>query len=253
VPTWAENFPAKAGSRPARPGRGTTKSLFKKEERMADWIPAREQDFNELCEYWNGVLPDPAKITAFGWETAECTRVAGIITAYTIAWQEYHGANTTANRLAKDEAKDRAIAAMRDFAQTSIRYNKKMSDPEKLPFGLSPADHEPSPQPPPHLRPVTIADTTLNHYEHKVSATDPVSGGHKKPEGVHGLTFARQVGGTRPASAEAIADKEFQQSPVRVYTYGEADKGQTAYYATVYENRRGQKGPWSDIVEVIIA
>ena len=220
---------------------------------MADWIPTRELDYNELCEYWTLALADPAKITAFGWEAAECARVAALIAAYTAAWHEYHAANSTANRIAKDERKDIAIAAMRDFAQTGIRFNKRMSDPEKLPFGISPADHEPSPQPPPHVRPVTIADTTLNHYEHKVAATDPATGGHKKPEGVHGLTFARQIGGPHPATAEAIADKEFQQSPIRVYTYTEADKGQTAYYATVYENRRGQKGPWSDIVAVIIA
>jgi hypothetical protein len=53
-----------------------------------DWLPHREQDFNELCEYWTAALADPAKRTAFGWDAAECTRVAGIITNYTGAWHE---------------------------------------------------------------------------------------------------------------------------------------------------------------------
>ena len=52
---------------------------------MADWIPTRELEYNELCEYWTLALADPAKITAFGWEAAECTRVAALIAAYTAA------------------------------------------------------------------------------------------------------------------------------------------------------------------------
>ena len=220
---------------------------------MADWIPTREQDFNELCEYWAQALADTAKITAFGWDAAECTALAGTIANYTAAWHEYHSADTSANRIAKDELKKLAADAMREFTHTGIRHNKRMTDPDRLPFGIRPVDREPSPEPAPHVRPLAIAENTLNHYEHKVSAENPAAGGRKKPEGVHGVSFARQVGGTRPAAADAIAEKEFQQSPVRVYTYTEADKGKTVYYAAVYENGRGQKGPWSDIVEVIIA
>ncbi|GHT67132.1 hypothetical protein FACS1894110_12050 [Spirochaetia bacterium] len=33
----------------------------------------------------------------------------------------------------------------------------------------------------------------------------------------------------------------------------EADKAKTAYYATCYENGKGEQGPWSPIVDAVIA
>jgi hypothetical protein len=46
---------------------------------------------------------------------------------------------------------------------------------------------------------------------------------------------------------------EFSRKPVKVVRHTEADKGKTAYYATAYENSKGEKGPWSPVVEAVIA
>jgi hypothetical protein len=36
-------------------------------------------------------------------------------------------------------------------------------------------------------------------------------------------------------------------------THTETDKAKTAYYATCYENSKGEQGPWSPITEAVIA
>jgi hypothetical protein len=36
-----------------------------------------------------------------------------------------------------------------------------------------------------------------------------------------------------------------------VITHTEAAKGETVYYATCYENAKGDTGPWSPIVEAV--
>jgi hypothetical protein len=44
--------------------------------------------------------------------------------------------DSTENRIAKDEAKGETVDAMRDFANASVRFNKKMSDADKLVYGI---------------------------------------------------------------------------------------------------------------------
>jgi hypothetical protein len=45
----------------------------------------------------------------------------------------------------------------------------------------------------------------------------------------------------------------FQTGTVRNFQWAEEDYGKVADYATAYENDGGKRGPWSDVVSVIIA
>jgi hypothetical protein len=62
------------------------------------------------------------------------------IDTFLAAWDTYSDDNSTGKRLAKDETRDATKAAMRDFANTSIRFNKRMTDEQKLYYGVRPAD-----------------------------------------------------------------------------------------------------------------
>ncbi|GAB6392095.1 MAG: hypothetical protein MdMp014T_1468 [Treponematales bacterium] len=59
--------------------------------------------------------------------------------------------------------------------------------------------------------------------------------------------------GERPATGADLPKGEFSRKPVKVVRHTEADKGKTAYYATAYENSKGEKGPWSPVVEAVVA
>ncbi|MDR2247661.1 MAG: hypothetical protein LBE17_13485 [Treponema sp.] len=47
-----------------------------------DWLPRREQDLVDLCQKWAAVLGEGAKITAYGWNPADCTAVLNQVNAF---------------------------------------------------------------------------------------------------------------------------------------------------------------------------
>jgi hypothetical protein len=217
----------------------------------SDWIPTREQDVVDLCQKWAAALSDSAKVTAFGWDQAEVTAVLGKINGFLAKRTDYEADNSTAKRLAKDEAKDEAIDAMRDFANSSVRFNKKMDDPAKHYMGIHPRDTTPTSHPAPASQPETAVENTPNHFEHKVFALNH-EGKAAKPADAYGVRFAWQVGGEKPASGADLPKTKFSRKPVLVITHTEAAKAQTAWYATCYENSKGETGPWSPVEEAVI-
>jgi hypothetical protein len=219
---------------------------------MADWIPTREQDLVDLCVKWKAELEDPAKITAFGWDQAEVTAVLGKIDGFLTARSAYEADNSSAKRLAKDEAKEEAVDGMRDFANSSIRFNKKMNDAQKLVFGIQPGDKTMTSHGTPTSQPDTVVENTVNHFEHKVKAFNHETGGGAKPADAYGVRYAWQVGGEKPVSAEALPKSKFSRKTALVITHTEADKGKPCYYATCYENSKGDEGKWSPVIEAFI-
>jgi hypothetical protein len=218
----------------------------------SDWVPTREQDLVDLAGKWKLALEDSAKVTAFGWVGAEVTEVLGKITAFLTARAAYEADDSSAKRLAKDESKEEAVDAMRDFANSSIRFNKRMDDPAKLVFGIHPKDTTPTAHAPPVSQPDTAVENTPNHFEHKVRAINHEIGNTHKPADAYGVRYAWQVGGTKPASGADLTKTKFSRKTTLIVTHTEADKGKTAYYSTCYENGKGDTGPWSPIEEAII-
>jgi hypothetical protein len=76
------------------------------------------------------------------------------------------------NHLAKEEAKEDSVDAMRDFANGSVRYNRQMSVVEKEFLGIGPRDTVPTNHPRPSSVPDTDARMTRNHFEHRGRALD---------------------------------------------------------------------------------
>jgi hypothetical protein len=112
------------------------------------WLPPREQDLVDLCKKWDKGLNDPAAVAAFGWNQTEVTGTVTPINRFLIARAAYQEDNSSKNRLTKDEAKDAGKDAMRDFANTSIRYNKLMTEEQKREYGIhTPGSGSPIPVP----------------------------------------------------------------------------------------------------------
>jgi hypothetical protein len=202
---------------------------------------------------WDLWLSDTAKTTAFGWDTAACTQVLLKIGNFTQARSDYEAAKTPENRLAKDEAKEEVVDAMRDFANKFIRFNDKMTDADKLHMGVHPKDTTHTTHPAPVSQPDTVVDNTVNHYEHRLRALDHETRGAAKPADAYGVCYAWQVGGEKPASGADLPKSKFTRKTTHVVTHTEADKGKTAYYAACYENSKGDQGPWSPVEDAVIA
>jgi hypothetical protein len=218
-----------------------------------DWVPSREQDLADLCQKWKAGLGNPADITAFGWEQAECAAVLAAVNGFLDARAAYEADDSSAKHLVKEEAKEDAVDALRDFANTSIRYNKKMNDAQKLVYGIHPRDAAQTHHGPPASQPDTVVENTANHFEHKLRAINHETGGASKPEDAYGVRYVWQVGGEKPASgADMRGLTKFSRKTTFVVSHSEADKTKTCYYVTCYENSRGEQGPWSPVEEAVI-
>ncbi|MDR1867120.1 MAG: hypothetical protein LBQ77_02495 [Treponema sp.] len=206
-----------------------------------------------MLKQWAAGLADTEQQSAFDWNEADCTATIARIMAFLNARAVYEINNSTQNRIAKDEAKVEAIRAMRDFANTSIRFNKKMKDEDKLVYGIRPADTKLTTHAPPTSQPSTEVLLTLNHYQHRVNALSHGVRATSKPADAYGVRYAWQIGGGKPASGADLPKTQFSRKTSYTVIFTEADKGKTVYYATCYENSKGQTGPWSPVTEAIIA
>jgi hypothetical protein len=205
-----------------------------------------------LCQKWLAALTSAETRAAFHWDDALCAGAVAEIEPFEHAAAACDKDDSTKNRAARRETRQKAIEAMRAFAASSIRNNPYMSEADRLELGLNRPDSIPTVHERPALRPTAAVERTINFCEHRVKALNPENGKPVKPAGVYGVRFVWQLGGERPATGAAILNGKFSRRPVFTVAYDETDRGKTAYYASCYENSKGEAGPWSPVVEAYI-
>jgi hypothetical protein len=200
------------------------------------------------------MLGNADKRAAYAWDSSLCEEVLDKIERFLKARGEYELDDSSFKASVKNEAKAEMVDAMRDFANTSVRHNKKMPDGEKLVLGLRPPKATSTGHPAPASQPSTMVENTINNYEHRLRALNRAQeGGAGKPADAFRVRFAWQVGGERPASGAELPKSKTSRKTSMVVGHKEEDKGKTAYYATAYENDTGDTGPWSPVEEGIVA
>jgi hypothetical protein len=143
-------------------------------------------------------------------------------------------------------------AFMRDVKRRHF-FSPPLTDADWTALGLRGPDTTPTPHPTPALKPVCDAEPS-GKGRHRVTVINPETGDRKKPALVKGVAFAHRVrDADSPKSRADDMPSEFQAGTERPFQWDEADYGRVADYAAAYENEGGKRGPWSDVVSVIIA
>ena len=216
-----------------------------------DWRPSREQDFVDLCQKWKAGLENPANVTAFDWKQAEVTETLTAVDAFLAARTAYEETDSTKNRVAKDEAKEAAKSAMRDFANTSIRYNKQMKDEDKLYYGIRPAVHTSTPGAAPETYPEAEADTSVIRQV-TIHFWDSATKKRGKPHGVHGAEIRWALLGHAPASVNELTSSDFDTTSPFTLKFDESRRGQRVYFSLRWETTMNLKGPFGKIYSAVI-
>jgi hypothetical protein len=133
----------------------------------------------------------------------------------------------------------------------ALRYNTRLTEDQRLELEL--ADYDTSPSAPSvlHSWPVAVI-TPVGPGILRIDWHDSLTGKKAKPEHVHGTEIRRGIFATPPRSAEDIQHSEFS---TRTPYFLESDlslRGQTVYLCFRWEDTRGQKGPWSEILSAVI-
>jgi hypothetical protein len=161
-----------------------------------------------------------------------------------------HGKVDTFN---KNEAKDALVHALRTYIQGYIARNPAVTDEDKEEMGLPLRDTTPTPHPAPDARPEVAAEPA-GTGTHSVTAVNPHTHNKEKPLLVTGVSFAHRVrNADESVVAAELMPSEYQAASTRVYQYTEADYGKVADYAASYENGTGKRGPWSNVVSLLIS
>jgi hypothetical protein len=175
---------------------------------------------------------------------------AGFLTKKTAAQDPNHGKIDTFN---KNEAKKVLVAALRTYIQGFIMRNPKVTNEDRENMNLPVRDTEPTPHPVPDITPVTEA-VPSGSRKHTVTAINPDTRTKQKPPLVKGVSFAHRIrAADAPPSRADDMPSDFQTGATRDFYYTEADLGRVVDYATAYENEGARRGPWSNVVSVIIA
>jgi hypothetical protein len=216
-----------------------------------DYIPAKEKDFYK----WQSDSTKYAKANLATWGVAE-TAIADVEAKRTVYEAKYAISEDSATRtsphvLARQEARKDYQLALREFFSGYVIYNPAVTDEDRRTMGLTVHDTKPTPMPPPGTEPAATYNTPSPGIV-DIGFRDKDEKGHAKPYGIHGAETAWGVLDVVPVDWSELPHSTFAtHSPLRL-TFDGHDRGKTLYFAVRWENTRGQKGPWTDILSAII-
>ena len=224
----------------------------KKEVLMADWLPAREQDLVDLSHKWQKILADTVLQTDFGWNSFECEDVLAKIEHFLDFRDSYEQNQTPENQIARDEYREIAKTAMREFANSSIRFNKHIDGQDKLPLGIKPHDGEPAR----HgliTEEVDIEIFIATVRQVGVRFWPKGYSNHAKPEHAYGVECAFATLDHAPASIDELIHRQnFPASPMILH-FTEEERGSRVYCCFRWIGAAANtEGAWSEIVSAIV-
>jgi hypothetical protein len=191
-------------------------------------------------------------LTPFNVPETALTPIQTMLTAYETAYTAAEDPNRgKVDVLAKNETRDALKSAIRTFVKAYLTYNPAVSDTDKESMGLPLHDTTRTPVPPPSTIPeIELDSSTIRQI--KVSFHDEGSGKRGKPHGVHGVELRWSLLETAPASVEDLKNSAFDTASPYTFTFDETDRGKALYICPRWENNKGEKGPWGEIVKAIV-
>jgi hypothetical protein len=216
-----------------------------------DYIPYKDADILQFTKTFYGYAL--ANYTRWGIPSPQVP-LDSRLTAFEDAMGAFqlpnHGKVDT---LAKNESREALTHALRTYIQGFIARNPSVTDGDKENMGLPLRDSTPTPHGPPEVKPVIEAAPTASGA-HKVTAANPLAPNKEKPDYAAGVAFACHLRAPdEPPREAADMPSEYQTGKTKLFQYTEADFGKVADYAAAYENNTGKRGPWSNVVSIIVS
>jgi hypothetical protein len=150
----------------------------------------------------------------------------------------------------KQDTRKEYETELRSQLKAYVTYNPLIDNRQREDMGLPvhKTTHSPAPVAPnaPWMRPNT---GLLRHVTFDYGGSETSKA---KPDGQHGLEMAWSVAAEKPAHVRDLAHSTFDTRSPLTLEFEEEERGQTLWYASRWENTRGEKGPWSEIQSIII-
>ena len=213
-------------------------------------IPAKDADFN----VWQDTIVQAAIENSTEWlldtdwldKQLEPARAA-----WTTAWEAYQNPGTRTKLITATKKEKRAdYEKLLMILAANLRANTRLTDDDRRAAGLSIRDAKPTPSPVPVTYPIISVDTSIMRrlilkYRDSGSTTTA------KPKGIHGAEIKWLISEERPMVEELI-NSAFDTGTPYMIDFEDAQRGKRVWICLRWENTRGEKGPWGQMVNAII-
>ncbi|GHU57074.1 hypothetical protein FACS189442_5990 [Spirochaetia bacterium] len=217
---------------------------------MPDYIPRSDEQF--LMWAKNLVTYASPKLAAFNIPSGALAPIQTELTAYETAFTAASDPNRgKVDVLTKDKTRDALKTSLRAFVKAYLAYNPAVSDADKENIGLPLHDGTRTPSPAPTTIPELELDSSVIR-QISVHFKDAGSDKRGKPTHVHGVELRWALLNNPPSSVEDLTKSAFDTASPYTFTFDEAERGKALYICPCWENGKGDKGPFGEIVKAII-
>jgi hypothetical protein len=152
----------------------------------------------------------------------------------------------------KKAAREVLVKTLRQDIKEYLNFNRHLTDGDREALGLpvykktrTPA-HIAERHPDFDVESNEIRRLTVNFFDQGNRHTKA------KPPGQHGVEIHWGICDTPPQSIDELTHSSFDTHTPFTLDFDESQRGKRVYFALRWENTRGQKGPWSEIVSAVI-
>jgi hypothetical protein len=225
-----------------------------------DWLAQNHEAlYNQAMKTWN-YLQIPAHRNHMGF-TAETPQAAWLDGEFTESFQAFEGAF---EEWKDDTQRTKLIIERLKTAESNFRLHYRklytgflkdsplVSDEDLVGMGLPPRTTGRTPAPVATTYPDfdvdsgTIRRLIINFYDQGEKKSKA------KPNGQHGAEIRWAILDAPPTSINDLVNSSFDTHTPFTLEFDENQRGKTVYICLRWENTRGEKGPWSEIVSAII-
>jgi hypothetical protein len=216
---------------------------------MKDYIPRKNA---ELAAWSANFL---SKIEAYAEEwyisAEEVERLETAVDDFTLLFKQSDSPSRSPIIMAqRNAAAKRLIAVIRALVGFKLK-NPVITPAQRVSLGLRVHDTRVSAIPPPSTRPefdILVHDVRRL----KILFRDMGAARLARPYGTNGAVIAYAVLEAEPPSIEALKASVLATRTPYVMEFAERERGKKLYAALCWQNKKGEKGPWSNIASAII-
>jgi hypothetical protein len=214
-------------------------------------LPSGDHDFLEWTGNFNTVLAP--LIEGLGIPPAEYELIVALRSTFAAALV-LTDASSTRNPgtvAAKNDAHKALEKAVRKMIGSHLKYNDALTNKNREDLGIPIPDTTHTPILPPTTHPVLelkISDIR----QIKLYFRDPASETNARPYGVNGAVVFYDIRTSEPDDPEDLKQNVLAtRSPFRL-NFKDHDRGKRVYVTVCWQNEKGQRGPWSEVQNIVI-
>ncbi|MDR1407116.1 MAG: hypothetical protein LBJ23_03585 [Tannerella sp.] len=216
-----------------------------------DFIPRKDVDFYQwVNNFYIVLIPN---ITRFGIPQAACDTLIALKKVwddkYSVA--EAPSTRTKSSIHVKTQARATLESALRIFIREYLTYSSKVTDIDRDNLGLPIHKTTRTPSQIPKTPPQFKIDSSIIRRL-KLHFFDNNSRRYGKPSGVHSVEIIWAILDAPPVSIDKLIHSSSDTRSPFMLEFSESNRGKSVYFCLRWENMRGEKGPWGEIIMAII-